>query len=296
MTPVVSLEEDLSVKLDYCMPTLSFKDRGAAVLAARYLELGVDRVLQDSSGNAGNSVAAYCARAGIGCEIYVPEGTSARMIRAHGATVHVIPGSRDHCAAVCRDRVREEKIRYASHVFDPFFYEGTKTWLYEVYEQLGRVPKTLFLPVGNGTLFLGVMKALEEFMWSGILPEMPQVVAFQSEKCDPVAQALRNRRRKTLPVEAQPTLAEGIAVGNPLRGDEILEYIYRYQLRVITAPESEIETAREMLAKQGMFVEPTAAAGLAAYRRHCREYGRPAAALLSLPGAGLKSEHGGEMT
>ena len=76
MTPVVKFDDDVFFKMDYFMPTLSFKDRGAAVLIAHCKAIGVDRVVQDSSGNAGNAVAAYCAKAGIGCEIFVPEGTS----------------------------------------------------------------------------------------------------------------------------------------------------------------------------------------------------------------------------
>ena len=72
MTPLVSLNEDVLLKMDYYMPTLSFKDRGAAVLVAHMKAIGVKRAVQDSSGNAGNSVAAYCGRCGIACDIYVP--------------------------------------------------------------------------------------------------------------------------------------------------------------------------------------------------------------------------------
>ena len=111
MTPIIRLDEDVLLKMDYCMPTLSFKDRGAAVLIAHCKSIGTDRVVQDSSGNAGNSVAAYCARAGIACEIFVPEGTSPKkidMIRAHGAVCTVVPGTRDHCADVCRAKVEHE--------------------------------------------------------------------------------------------------------------------------------------------------------------------------------------------
>ena len=98
-----------------------FKDRGAAVLIAHCKAIGVESVVQDSSGNAGNSVAAYCARARIACEIYVPEGTSPKtidMIRAHGATVHIVPGSRAHCADVCRKQVQKSGKDYASHVYN----------------------------------------------------------------------------------------------------------------------------------------------------------------------------------
>lgn len=117
MTPLVELEPGLYVKVDYAMPTLSFKDRGAATLVAHMKAIGVKSCVQDSSGNAGNAVAAYCARAGIQCEIYVPEGTSPKkitMIEAHGAKVHVIPGSRDHCADVCRAKIARAGL-YIEH-------------------------------------------------------------------------------------------------------------------------------------------------------------------------------------
>lgn len=103
--------------------------------------------------NAGIAVAAYGARAGIECEIYVPEGTSPKkiaMIEAFGAKAVVVPGDRDHCADVCRAKVRDEGAYYANHVFNPFFYEGTKTYIYEVFEQLHRMPKTSFSSLGTG--------------------------------------------------------------------------------------------------------------------------------------------------
>jgi threonine synthase len=169
MTPVVRLDGDVLLKMDYFMPTLSFKDRGAAVLIAHCKSIGVEKVVQDSSGNAGNSVAAYCARAAIGCEIFVPEGTSPKkidMIRAHGAVCTVVPGTRDHCADVCRAKVEQEGVYYANHVYNPFFYEGTKTYIYEVFEQLGRLPENIVIPVGNGTLFLGALVRSNAFFVS----------------------------------------------------------------------------------------------------------------------------------
>ena len=214
MTPIVPLDENVMLKMDYFMPTLSFKDRGAAVLIAHCASIGVDRVVQDSSGNAGNAVAAYCARAGIACEIFVPEGTSPKkidMIRAHGATCTVVPGSRDHCAEVCREKVEREGVYYANHVYNPFFYEGTKTYLYEVYEQLGRLPRHLVIPVGNGTLFLGVMHALDELLAAGCIEKAPQIIALQSEGCDPLLRAAEQGLSVPAAVTPRPTLAEGIA-------------------------------------------------------------------------------------
>ncbi len=152
MTPIVCLDKNVLLKMDYFMPTLSFKDRGAAVLISHCKAIGVDNIVQDSSGNAGNSVAAYAAKAGIQCEIFVPEGTSPKkinMIQAHGAKANVIAGSRDHCADVCRAKVEQEGVYYANHVYNPFFYEGTKTYIYETFEQLGRIPQHIVVPVGN---------------------------------------------------------------------------------------------------------------------------------------------------
>jgi threonine synthase len=294
LTPVIQFDQDLLLKMDYCMPTLSFKDRGAAVLITHCKTIGVDAVVQDSSGNAGNSVAAYCGRAGIACEIFVPEGTSPKkitMIKSHGARVTVIPGSRDICAAACRAKVENEGLFYASHVYNPFFYEGTKTYLYEVYEQLGRVPHNLFIPIGNGTLFIGVMKALEEFIQSGIITTMPLVIAVQSEHCDPLAQAVGLGLKQPAVVTPTPTMAEGIAIGAPARGEEILEYIYKYHFKVITAPEDHILEARAALAKKGVYCEHTSAATYAAYLSYTEKHGSLPDSLIPICGAGLKSDH-----
>lgn len=294
MTPVIAYDDDLLLKMDYFMPTLSFKDRGAAVLISHCKAIGVTSVVQDSSGNAGNSVAAYCGKSGIACEIFVPEGTSPKkidMIRAHGATANIVPGNRDHCADVCRAKVEGEGVYYANHVYNPFFYEGTKTYIYEVYEQLRRIPRNIFLPLGNGTLFLGAIFALEHLLRSGIISEMPNLIAVQSERCAPFAEAKR-QGLKTLPhVTPRPTLAEGIAIGRPMRAEEILEKIYRYDIEVVEIPEDSILPARAELAKRGIYCEHTTAGNLTAYWRYCELHGRTPDSLITMCGAGLKSDH-----
>ena len=294
MTPVVRLDENVLLKMDYFMPTLSFKDRGAAVLVAHCRSIGVDSVVQDSSGNAGNAVAAYCARAGIRCEIFVPEGTSPKkihMIRAHGATCTVVPGSRDHCADVCREKVERQGVYYANHVYNPFFYEGTKTYIYEVYEQLGRIPAHLVIPVGNGTLFLGAMHGLEELMRAGCIEKMPQIIALQAEPCDPLLRAAEEGLTAPADVTPAPTIAEGIAIGKPMRGEEILAYARKYGVRFVHAPEDRILAARAELAARGVYCEHTTAANYAAYLHYCELYGPTHDCLITMCGAGLKSDH-----
>lgn len=293
MTPIIKLEEDLFVKLDYAMPTLSFKDRGAAVLMTHCRSIGVDSVVQDSSGNAGNSVAAYAGRMGIACEIYVPEGTSPRkiaMIESHGAHVRVIPGTRDQCAEACRKAVSGGGRYYASHVYNPLFFQGTKTYIYEVFEQLGRVPATLFIPLGNGTLYLGAVCALDELEAAGLIRERPHIVAVQSERCDPLATAVERGESAPALVSTTPTMAEGIAIGAPARGRAILAAIARRGDSVLRAPESGILEARALLASRGLYVEHTTAATYAAYLAMRKHRQCPRDYLIPLCGAGLKSD------
>ena len=294
LTPIIRLNENVLLKMDYYMPTLSFKDRGAATLVSHMKSIGVKTCVQDSSGNAGNAVAAYAARAGIGCEIFVREGTSPakiRMIESHGAKVNQVPGSRDHCADVCREKVRKDHAYYANHVFNPFFYEGMKAYIYETFEQLGRIPANIVVPVGNGTLYIGVVKALEHLLNSGVIDKFPQIIALQSENCDPLYQAAQNKAEEPAEVEVSETIAEGIAIGKPSRGKELLEMAYRHNIRFVTAPEDKILQARAYLASRGIYCEHTTAANLAAYDHYCELYGPTPDTLITMCGAGIKSDH-----
>ena len=294
MTPIIPFDNDLMLKMDYFMPTLSFKDRGAAVLVSHCKSIGVKSCVQDSSGNAGNSVAAYCGRAGIECGIFVPEGASPGkidMIRAHGATCTVVPGTRDHCADVCRAKVRDEGAYYANHVYNPYFCQGTKTYIYEIWEQLRRIPRHVFLPLGNGTLFLGGLYGLEHLVRSGVIDRMPTVVAIQSENCAPFAEAKKRGLRDIPDIDVKPTLAEGIAIGRPMRAPEILDLIYKYDIEIVTIPEEDILPARAALARRGVYAEHTTAGNYAAYRRYVQMHGRAPDSLITMCGAGLKSDH-----
>lgn len=92
--------------------------------------------------------------------------------------------------------------------------------MYEVWEQLHRILRNLVIPVGNGTLFLGAMLALEHLLESGVISQMPQIWAVQSEHCDPLLQGAERGEKDPAQVISKPTLAEGIAIGVPMRGRE----------------------------------------------------------------------------
>ncbi len=293
--PLDAVDPNLLVKMDYMMPSLSFKDRGAAVLIAKALEMGVKRVVQDSSGNAGNAIAAYAGRAGMACDIYVPEGTSPKkikMITAHGATAHVIPGSREDTAAAALEAAQRGDAVYASHVYNPFFYQGTKTYAYELYEQFGKdIPETLVIPVGNGTLLLGCYYGFGELYRLGALDRLPRIIAVQAQGCAPIEKAFRAGEDTVTQVVNSGTEAEGIAIAMPMRGSQILQAIRKTKGEIILAPEEGIAPAKAMLARRGMYVEPTTAATVAGflpyYKANREHLGR---CVIPLCGAGLKAE------
>lgn len=197
-TPLLKIDLDdqtVLVKEDHLSPTGSFKDRGASVLISKARELKVKRVVEDSSGNAGCSIAAYCAKAGIDCEVFVPANAAPSklvQIRFYGAKLIRVPGSRED--AVSAALRAAEKSYYASHSWNPFFLHGTKTFAFEVSEQLGwQIPDSIILPVGNGTLLLGAYIGFSELLKAGIIHEIPKIIGVQSSNCAPLYEAFKKR-------------------------------------------------------------------------------------------------------
>ncbi|MFE6973466.1 threonine synthase [Streptomyces sp. NPDC057682] len=289
-TPLVPLTATVSAKLDYLMPTLSFKDRGAVMLAELARRLGPERVVADSSGNAGTSVAAYCARAGLPCTVYVPEGTSPKkteQIRAHRAELVTVAGDREATALAARAAADAPGTFYASHVFNPYFLHGTKTYVYELWEDLGgRLPDALAVPVGNGTLLLGAALATAELLAQGLIARRPALIAVQAEAVSPLAAAFHAGADDLLdtPAGAAPTLAEGIAITRPPRARAILAAVRESGGTFLTVPEDRIRAAQRELAARGLFVETTGVACWAAVGDR-----RDADIVVPLCGAGLKT-------
>ena len=136
-----------------------------------------------------------------------------------------------------------------------------------------------------------VIKGEKSSKGSLIVERGGKLIAVQSENCAPFYETEEQGSSSLVEVTPKPTLAEGIAIGKPARADEVLDMIRRHNVKVITAPEDRILPCREEMAKRGFYVEHTTAAALAAYYRYCEKFGPTEDALLSLCGAGLKSEH-----
>lgn len=294
MTPLVDAGPQLAglaIKVDYLFPTLSFKDRGAVVLLASAVQRGASALVADSSGNAGSAIAAYAARAGLPCTVFVPERTSPgkqRQIRAYGAAIQLIPGDRTATTEAAINAVVIGGAMYASHIYDPYFLQGTKTYAFEVWEQLGVAPEALILPVGNGTLLLGAARGFRELHAAGLIERQPALIAVQSERCAPLARAWAAGASDPAPVDAQATVAEGIAIPRPPRGAQILAAVRAGGGCIVEVSEEAIAPARTELAGRGLFVEPTAALTWAAA---LLARGHPALAGITASGDGWERAH-----
>lgn len=278
------------LKLEHLMPSGSYKDRGASLMVSKARELGVHAGVEDSSGNAGAAVAAYCATAGLACEIYAPASASRGkllQIEAMGAALRAIEGTRDDVARACR--AAAEFSYYLSHVWNPFFLHGVKTFAYEVVEQLGwRAPDVVVLPVGNGALLLGAFIGFQELRDLGVIATIPRLVGVQAENCAPLVEAWRARAADYAPFAARPTMAEGISIAEPRRGPQCLEAVRTTGGAFIAVDEAEILAAWRALCAMGYFVEPTSAATVAGITR-LGDVPVDAVVVAPLTGHGLKA-------
>lgn len=279
------------VKQDHLSPTGSYKDRGASVLISQVKALGIRHVVEDSSGNAGCAIAAYCANAGITCDIYVPENTSPAkltQIEWYGARLVKVPGSREDTARAVMDAA--QRYYYASHSWNPFFFQGTKTFAYEVCEQMGwSAPDWVVLPAGNGTLLLGAAIGFHELHEAGVIGRIPKICAVQASNCAPLAAAFFAGSDEAIRADPSETLAEGIAIANPIRARQILQAVRESQGKFITVSETEIRDTLIEMGESGYFIEPTAAATIAGAKVLAREVPGEAALVTTFTGHGLKA-------
>lgn len=294
-TPLVREEwngMNLFLKLDYACPTGSYKDRGMAYLVSRLRDQGISEVIEDSSGNAGASMAAYCARAGIRCRVFVPAYTSEGkcvQVASYGADLERVPGSREDTTRAAEKAA--ETVFYGSHNWSPWFAHGIKTFAFELWEQLGfTAPEAVLLPAGQGSLVLGCALAFEELLSSGEIETLPKIFALQPKNCAPLEEAFRKGSPSPERVEKRETIAEGISSAEPVRGRDVLAAVRKTGGAVLSFSDREIWDGFVKLARRGYFVEPTSAIVGAAAEMLSRDGSvggkRPVAAVLT--GSGLK--------
>ena len=294
-TPVVRLAkvgralgmQSLYAKLEFLNPTGSFKDRGSAVMVSALRSAGIRSAAEDSSGNAGASVAAYCAKAGIEATIYAPASAppmKLQQISFYGARIVKVGGGRSAVAAACRRYCEEEGVVYASHNLSPLFIEGTKSFATEVASQMEGGPEHVLFPVGNGSLLIGGWKGFRE------VGKMPRLHCIQSEACMPIAASFVGEDWSP-PQGGVSTVAGGIAVERPPRLGQVLGALSDSGGEAVAVAEEEIvRWQRRLSIDEGLFVEPTSASALAGLESllESGKIGRGERVLVALTGFGFK--------
>ena len=253
-------------KLEWFNPTCSFKDRGTTVMLSCLRQLGVDAVLEDSSGNGGASVAAYGAAGGMRVKILAPAYTSPAKIaqvRAYGAEVQLVEGPREESQ---NEAIRQSaRIFYSSHNWQPFFLQGTKSLAYELWEDFDfEVPDNVIIPVGAGSNLLGCHIGFSELLAAGQIQKLPRLFAAQPLNCSPLDASFQAGVDTPVPRPVHKTIAEGTAIAHPLRLREMIHALTETGGATIALTEDEIVTALKRLARIGLFVEPTSAGAAAA--------------------------------
>jgi len=293
-TPLVKFSDSTFLKLENLNPTGSFKDRGSTILISalhKMVKKANGYISEDSSGNAGASVAAYAARAELKAEIYVPEtvsGPKFSQIQFYGAKVVKVSGDRSMVADAAQRT--EDKKFYVGHILHPLFRDGIKTLAYEIVEQRNlQPPHCVYVPVSAGTLLLGMIDGFSHLFNSGIIRSMPTIVACQTSQVSPLYHRFKNL--SYTPPTTIDSVADALISVNPPLLDLMTKELRRAKGETAIVEENEIINAFKELAKRGFHVEPSSAVAYAALKKQIAEgtVSKKDEIVVVLTGSGLKT-------
>lgn len=248
---------ELYVKFEGLNPTGSFKDRGMTAAMTEAVHHGAQAVICASTGNTAASAAAYAARAGLPCYVVIPKGHVAAGklagAAAYGASILQIEGAFDVALDMVRKAAKAESLALVNSV-NPFRLEGQKTVAFEICDSLGRAPDWLALPVGNAGNITAAWMGFRQYQTQAGT-SLPRLFGVQAEGASPLVIGH--------PVDSPETLATAIRIGRPARGDQALAAAHESGGRIVAATDQNILDAQNLLASEGLWVEPASAAGLA---------------------------------
>ncbi|MCG8512187.1 MAG: threonine synthase [Rhodospirillales bacterium] len=270
------------VKNETLNPTGAFKDRPLSVILSMAKQQGMERVVTGSSGNAGVSMSAYAARAGLKAIVIVPRTTPREKvlgIKAFGAQVIQIDGNCSDALSLANGLSAKQGWLCASTTYrNPFGLEGDKTVAYELLRDLDfQAPTHVFVPIGSGPLLTGCYRGFQDLVRWGLIDEIPRMIGVQAEGCAPVTAAFEEGTERVRAWENSDTIATGIA--DELRGYEFDGILTIRTVRksggvVLSVSDQQIVEAQKNLAESwGVFAEPTGAVGLAGLRKYGRIHG-----------------------
>ncbi len=296
LAAAVGLDE-VYVKDDTVNPTYSFKDRPVAVAVAKAREWGMPAVGCASTGNLAAAAAAAAAKAHLPCYVFASahlEATKLLLPRAFGATVVPVDGTYDEANRVALLAADRRGWGFVNINLRPYYAEGSKTLLFEVWEQLGyQLPDVILVPMGSGLLLTSIDKAVRELQGLGQLEDgHPRIVGSQPEGCAPIVRGWESSDGRPRPVKRPATIAESLAIGDPASGHDAIGII-RHTRGFADAPrDEEILDGQKLLARsEGVFAEPAGGTVVATLRR-AAEDGRidsDERVVLLVTGNGLKA-------
>jgi threonine synthase len=281
-------------------PTGSFKARGLAAAVSKAKELGIERLIIPTAGNAGGALAAYAARAGMQACVIMPEDTPLANIaetRIAGAEVILVPGLISDAARLAGKKARAEGWFDVSTFKEPYRTEGKKVMGYELAQDFAwRLPDVIIYPTGGGTGLVGMWKAFAELEALGWLERAarPRMVAVQAEGCAPVIQAFSSGAERCEFWQGAQTIASGLRVPKSFADRQILRDLHQSQGTAVAVSDDAITHAQRRLAElEGIFAAPEGAATLAALEQLLAQgwLGPDERIVLFNTGSGLKYLH-----
>src|SRR5579875_2012095 len=237
---------------------VSLGEGGMTVALARAMDSNAKILVCASTGNTSASLAAYAASAGLKSAVLVPEGKVARgklvQALAYGAKIVKVRGSFDTALEMVEELVSNDKNFYLMNSINPFRVEGQKTAAYEIYEQLGRVPDYVVLPVGNAGNISAIWKGFKELREWGITEKLPRMVGVQAEGAAPIAEALQKGYDRPRVWKEPETKASAIRIGNPVSWKKAMNAIRESKGFALTVSDAEIlESRKRLAASEGIF-------------------------------------------
>jgi len=254
---------ELWVKNDaVCHPTLSFKDRVVSMALNKARELGFDTVACASTGNLANSTAAHAAAAGLACYVLIPDDLEAGKVMGtsiYGPRLVAVRGTYDDVNRLCSEISGRHPWAFVNVNLRPYYAEGSKTYGYEILEQLGwRTPAHVVVPMASGSLLTKIGKAIAELTKLGLVTSdgTTKLHGAQPEGCSPIADAVAAGRGIIKPVKAPRTIAKSLAIGNPADGPYAVEAIRASGGSAAVVSDAEIIAGIRLLAEtEGLFTE-----------------------------------------
>ena len=290
--------KELYIKDDsVCHPTLSFKDRVVSVALSRAKELGFDTVACASTGNLANAVAALSARAGMKRTIFIP--ADLEMGKVVGSLIYAprlmaVEGNYDEVNRLCAEVAARTKWAFVNINIRPYYAEGSKTYGFEIAEQMGwTTPRHIVVPAASGSLLVKIWKGFKEFHKMGLIPEpKTRFYAAQAEGCSPIVTAVQEGSDIIKPVKPK-TIAKSLAIGNPADGYYAADAIRETGGGGAAASDEEIIEAMKLLAQtEGIFTETAGGVTVAAAKKliDAKQIPRDESIVLCITGQGLKTQ------